>query len=200
WKLDHTASTDPQQVIGKMRAEANKLLGRRRVPLADGGRRGGAGDARQSADESRWPGEDESAVAPGGRGGRRPDPLRRSPMMHILTAALERGDYLTVRQSSDEFVLDYGTSVRSFTPGQHSVVSTEGGVGDQVSGWQGRDYVITVKAQLGPNVVERYGLSSDGKQLVERLDIGPAELPAVELTRVYNHTEEAAPPALPTTD
>jgi hypothetical protein len=194
WKLDRAASDDPQKLIARMRAQAFKLIGRRSVPVAGPVRRGGATPV---------PPPDEGAVVPGdeahGRGAP-PDPLRRSPMMHVLTEALARGDFLTVRQSADELVLDYGTSVRSFTPGVHSVVSAERGVADQISGWSGREYVIEDKAQIGPNVVERYALSRDGRRLIETLRIGPAELPAVELKRVYDHTDEAIPHALPTTD
>ncbi|HEY8053371.1 MAG: hypothetical protein ACHQD6_07480 [Steroidobacterales bacterium] len=128
------------------------------------------------------------------------DPLRNSQMMHVLAAALARGDFLTVKSSAGEVVFDYGTSVRSFTPGVHSVVSAEGGVGDQVSGWRGHEYVITVRAQMGPNIAEQYSLSPDGRHLIEKLSIGPAELPAVNLTRVYDPTSEAAPRQRPTND
>jgi hypothetical protein len=96
-------------------------------------------------------------------------------------------------------VLDYGTSRRTFTPGQHSVVSAEGGVGDQTSGWKGRAYVIEVKAQNGPAMSEQYELSADGKQLIAKLHIGSSELPAVNLTRVYRPTDQAPQP-LPVND
>jgi hypothetical protein len=199
WKLNHTASDDPQQIIAKMRAQALKIIGRQ-YGATDAGPRahtpGGAGGP-SAADNPAF-GADEPPT--GKRGTHGPDPLRYSPMMHVLSAALERGDFLTVRQTSQEFVLDYGTTVRSFTPGAHSVVSAEMGVADQVSGWHGRDYVIDQKAQLGPSVHEEYGLSSDGQHLVEKLRIGPAELPAINLTRVYDRTTETAPRALPTTD
>lgn len=198
WKLDRAASDDPQKIISRMRAEALKLMGRRSVaPPAGGMRRGGAGTP-PAPDESDGVLADET---PGANGrGPPPDPLRRSPMMHVLTAALARGNFLTVRQSPDEFVLDYGTSVRSFTPGAHSVVSADTGVADQISGWSGHEYVIENRAQMGPNVVERYALSSDGRHLIETLRIGPAELPAVELKRVYDHTDEASPREVPTND
>lgn len=120
-------------------------------------------------------------------------------MMHVLAEAIERGDFLTVRQSSDELVLDYGSSVRSFTPGGRSVVSAENGVADRTSGWKGHQYVIRDKAQMGPSVVETYELSPDGQHLVETLHIGPYELPAIELKRVYDHAE-AAPRQPPNTD
>jgi len=202
WKLNHEASDDPQQVISRMRAEANKLIARQMAAMGEESPRPGTrgpGGAGGAADTNPVLGADEPAPPPGNRGMHRPDPLRRSPMFHLLTAALGHGDFLTVRQSSEEFVLDYGTSVRRFTPGAHSVVSAEMGVADQTSGWEGREYVIHVKAQLGPNVVESYGLSGDGKRLVQKLRIGPAELSAVQLTRMYDRTSEAAPRALPTT-
>ena len=135
-----------------------------------------------------------------GPGGQRPDPLLRSPMAHVILTSVARGDFLTVRQSPGEMVFDYATSTRSFTPGAHSVVSAEGGVGDQTSGWKGREYVIEIKAQLGPDVTERYGLSADGRQLVDTLHVGAGELPAVNLRRVYNLTNETAPQQLPSND
>jgi hypothetical protein len=97
-------------------------------------------------------------------------------------------------------VLDYGSVRRSFRPGGHSVVSAEGGVGDQNSGWHGREFRIEVKPQMGPVVTESYQLSPDGKQLLETLKIATAELPGVTIKRVYNPTTEAAPRQLPVND
>jgi hypothetical protein len=73
-------------------------------------------------------------------------------------------------------------------------------VGDQTSGWKGREYVIEVKPQQGPLVTEEYSLSPDGKQLVTKLHIASGELSAVSMTRVYNPTNESAPHPLPTSD
>ncbi|HVP35249.1 MAG TPA: hypothetical protein VMT09_16605 [Steroidobacteraceae bacterium] len=202
WKLDHAASDDPQQVIAKMRNQARKIIERQMSAAGDEparsgpGGRGGPGGAQ--------PPEGNAPLTPddpaGGHGGRRPDPLQYSPMMHALASVIARGDYLTVRQSSQELVFDFGTIVRSFTPGAHSVVSSEMGVADQISGWEGREYVIRVKPQLGPPVVESFGLSPDGQRLIEKLHIGPAELPAESLTRVYDRSTDAAPRPPPTTD
>lgn len=204
WRLNRSASDDPQVVIARMRTQAWKIVRRMSAVPVDTGLppgRGGGTTSGQGADQS-GPFADPDANAPGGPGasgghtGPRFDPLQRSPMMHALSDALARGDFLTVRESAEEFVLDYGNSVRSFTPGAHSVVSSELGVADQISGWKGREYVIDIKAQVGPHVVERYGLSADGKQLIEDLKIGPAELPAIELKRVYDRTTETAPHAI----
>lgn len=194
WKLDHATSDDPEKILAKMRTEAFRLLGRRTVvleprPGVRGGRAGGATEEAAGDEE----------FAPDARG-HRPDPLRRSPMAHVIMTTVARGDFLAVRQKPGEILLDYGTSQRTFTPGQRSVVSAEGGVGDQTSGWKGREYVIELRAQMGPDVTERYGLSADGKHLIEKLHIGSAELPAVELTRVYNPTSEAAPRQFPVSD
>jgi hypothetical protein len=120
--------------------------------------------------------------------------------MHVLMANISRGDFLTVRQTLEQIVLDYGSSVRAFTPGGHSVVSAESGVADQTSGWKGKVYLIEIRPQLGPEVIEQYGLSQDGKHLVVKLHLGGGELPRVDLTRVYDPTTEVAPRALPTND
>lgn len=200
WKLDHAASDDPQKILDQMRAEAIKIIRRHQqqqaaqasVPVRPGMRGGPAQQDEPSADED--------VLSIPGPNGQRPDPLQRSPMARVILDTVARGDFLTVRQSANEVVFDYGTSRRSYTPGARSVVSTETGVGDQISGWKGRDYVIEVKGQLGPNVTDRYGLSSDGHELIENLHIGAGELPAVNLTRIYRPTTEIAPQQLPSTE
>jgi hypothetical protein len=201
WKLDHGASDDPQQVIAKMRTEAQKILRRQAAQAAAAAEviptRGGAGGV-PPLDMNPPLGSDDSAA--GGPRGPRPDPLQHSPMMRTLSQVLARGDYLTVLQASDRMTFDFGTIQRSYTPGGRSVVSAETGVADQTSGWDGRAYVINIKAQLGANVIERYSLSADGTQLIDKVHIGPAELKAVELTRVYRRTTEPAPRAVPMTD
>jgi hypothetical protein len=203
WKLNPTTSDDPQKVIERMRAQALQRMARREqtAPLQPaathhGGAHGAgsAGSAGSAADSQ--DGAQQEVFDPG----RHLDPLRNSQMMHVLAAALARGDFLTVRIKAGQVVFDYGTSVRSFTPGARSVVSAEGGVGDQTSGWSGHDYVIQLRAQMGPNVAENYAVSADGKHLIETLRIGPAELPVVGLTRVYDQTSDTAPRNLPTND
>jgi hypothetical protein len=200
WKIDHGAGDDPQKTLEQMRAQAYKIISRRQAaadsappPTQRPGPRGGSSSTQsQSGNEDFAP-----AAPPVGPGGHRPDPLQRSPMAHVIMRCIDRGDFLTIRQRPGEFVLDYGTSVRSFTPGAHSVVSAEGGVGDQISGWDGRAYVIRVKGQNGPDVSEEFSLSADGKQLLYKLHIAAEELPAVTLTRVYISTNEVAPRLLP---
>ena len=194
WKLDHAASDDPQKLLAQMRAEAIKIISRHEAAVAaQAGMR-----SRGRQDQDVMPEEDPLFAA--GPDGRRPDPLQRSPMAQVITATVARGDFLTVRQSSGDMVFDYGTSRRSFTPGGHSVVSTQTGVGDQTSGWKGGEYVIEVKGQFGPNVTESYGLSPDKHELIDKLHIGVGELPAVNLTRIYRPTTEIAPQQLPSTN
>jgi len=198
WKLDHGASDDPQKTLDHMRAEAFKIIARQaQQPVATAPARPGRhGQAPvQNSD-----GGGDSEPAPPPVHGPHFDPLQHSPMAHIISNSAARGDFLTVRQGPGQFVLDYGTSRRTFTPGQHSVVSAEGGVGDQTSGWKGHEYVIEVKAQQGPSITEEYALSPDGKELVMKLHISSGELPAVTLMRVYRPTDESAPRQLPTSD
>ena len=113
---------------------------------------------------------------------------------------LQRSDFLTIKQSSDQVSFNYGTTVRSYTPGGRSVVSSENGVADQTSGWSGKQYVINIKPQVGPLVVEEYSLSPDGKQLIVKSHIGPFELSKVNLTRVYDATGAVIPNSGPSND
>jgi len=199
WKLDPAASDDPQKLLAQMRAEAYKIINRGPQTSAPPLSRSGM-PAPHGAQPQDQPVTEDPVYSPAGPGGQRPDPLKHSPMAHIIQAQVERGEFLTVRQGTGEFVLDYGSSQRSFTPGGHSVVSAEGGVGDQTSGWKDHEYVIEIKAQLGPTVTETFGLSSDGKHLVDKLHVSSGELPAVNLTRVYDPTTEIAPRQMPSND
>jgi hypothetical protein len=200
WKLDASASDDPQKVLAQMRAEAYKIINRGPQPTNPPLPRNGMPPRDTQARQQDQTVYEDPLNAPTGPGGQRPDPLRHSPMAHIIQSSVERGDFLTVRQGPGEFVLDYGTSERSFTPGSQSVVSAEGGVGDQTSGWKDHEYVIEIKAQLGPTVVETLALSGDGKHLVDKLHISSGELPSVTLTRVYDPTTEVAPRQTPSND
>lgn len=202
WKLDRAASEDPQKVIDAMRAEALKKIRRamntpppQTVTGNDGQRRRGGGPGNGA-------GVDVAPVDPFPPQAPGPgvDPLRNSPMMHALREILERGDYLAIRQSSEQMSFNYGSTVRRFTPGGHSVVSSENGVADQASGWNGKQYVVNIRPQLGPTVVEEYALSPDGKQLIVKTHIGPFELSKVNLTRVYDATGEAVPNSGPSND
>jgi hypothetical protein len=192
WKLDPAASDDPQKVLEHMRQEAYKILSRNpaysQAPPTRAGR--GQGQAQGPGDE-----DYTNAYAGPPRG----DPLKQSPMAHTIMSAAERGEYLTIRQAPDEFAVDYGTVRRSFTPGGHSVVSAEGGVADQTSGWDGRSYVVIVKEQYGSTVKEEYSLASDGA-LIDRLHVGAAELPAVDLKRVYRPSHDKNGPLTPSND
>ena len=201
WRLNRAASEDPQKIIDKLKAEAEKKLRRAmNAPppsLGDNnprgrGRGGGAGTGPSPDDIQAEP--PPQAPGPG------MDPLRNSPTMHELRAILQRSDYLTIKQSPDRISFNYATTIRSYTPGDHSVVSSENGVADENSGWDGKNYKINIKPQLGPRVVEEYSLSPDHKQLTVKSTIGPFELSKVELTRVYDVTGEAVPNSAPSND
>lgn len=191
WRLDPAASDDPQKLLQRMREEAERIINRARNYSPPPDARG-----REQTGQS----EADYANALFGPSGARLDPLQRSPMAHTIMRSVERGDFLSIRQGPGEFDLDYGGTRRSFTPGAHSVVSAEDGVGDQTSGWKGHAYLIVVKEQYGSTVTEEYSLSADGSTLIDKLHVSAAELPAVALTRIYRPTHESAPQLAPISD
>lgn len=123
------------------------------------------------------------------------------PPLDIQTAALAAGDWLQLTHRDDELVIANANGSRSYTPGQHSVVSVETGVADQSSGWKGRGYTIEIKPQIGPRSVEHYELSPDGRQLIVHIEFdaeGPNK--ALKVVRVYDRTStipQHGPPAKP---
>jgi len=205
WKLNHSASDDPQKIVQTLHDEAMKKIRHAmnaQPPMdAEGGpgsqqggqhqsrRRGGGGYGGSQSDEL-----PPQAPGPG------MDPLRNSPTMHALRDVMQRSDYLTIRQSPDQISFDYGNTARSYTPGGHSVVSSENGVADQTSGWSGKEYTVYIKPQLGPVIMEEYALSPDGKHLIVKTHIGPFELSKVNLTRVYDATDAVAPNSRPSNE
>jgi hypothetical protein len=168
WRLDAAASDDPQKVLAVMRDQAAKIINRN-AQIQQARIAAGAAPPNDIPEEH----------------GPRRDPLRHSQMAHVLQDVIARGEYLSIRQGPQEIEFDYGTSRHSFTPGARSVVSSENGVADQKSGWNGRAYVIVVTPQMGPEITDSYTLSPDGKRLTEKLHIASYELPAQLLTRAY---------------
>lgn len=202
WTLNHTLSDDPKPIIEKLRP---KPVNRRWGAPPDGG----GGDEMGPPDGG---GQQDGGQRQGGRsrqgGAQGPqivyrsnnDAYTHSTVMKVLTADLARADNVTIQQSPDRFSLDYGSAVRSFTPGVRSVVSAAWGVADQSAGWKGKEFVIQVKPQTGVASTETFSISDDGKHLMEQVYLGGGEFPAVKLKRVYDRTDRPVSRSVPTTD
>ena len=192
WRLNPAASDDPRKVFERLRPRGPSGSD---SPTPGSGRR------------SRRGGQDSSPA--GGAGQQAAEdpyanviPMPRSPLPFIPNSDLLRNEVLAIKQRPDSFVLDYGTSVRRLTPGARSVVSVPGGVADQSTGWNGREFVIQIRSQVGPDVTEQYSLSqkSGGKQLIVKMRLSGWRFPTVELTRVYDPAAGAEPRSFPSID
>jgi hypothetical protein len=186
WKLDPALSDDPKKVFAKAVPKRSPYS----QPAPMGGRRrgGGRGQSPRPEDTPDDGGNGYPAGYPGDPYGGRDfrDPLQRSPYAPMLEDDEFRSEVITIKQSPNSFVIDYGSSSRRLTPGSKSVVSDVRGVADQSTGWSGKDYVIDKRSQGGPNVNEHYSLADGGKQLVVKMTMGGNGFPAVKLTRVYD--------------
>jgi hypothetical protein len=208
WVLDHSASDDPKPLLDKLRPKPAPH--RWDTPPDDGtGMGDDSGASGQQDGGQRGGGGGGGRSRRGGGGGQsQPDMSYRNnndaythtTVIKMLQADLARAENLTIRQSAERVSLDYGSTVRNFTPGSVSVVSAAWGVADQSSGWKGKDFVIHVRPQMGVASVEKYTLSDDGKRLTEELSLGGGEFPSVKLKRVYDHTDRPLPRAAPTND
>ena len=211
WILNRQASQDPQAMIEVIRQKEVKQMMKRRRDYVDpvdgeelpdidtsptpsgssGSRRGQRGGAQQQQSSDEGSGQERGQE-------RRGRFMPRLPYGPALGAALT-ADTMKIEQSATRFVITRGDDRRSFTPGGDSVVSVPNGVADQHSGWSGRDYVIDVRPQLGTRVVERYGLSAGGRQLVETFTLTGEGWPKLEFTRVYD-SGTLTPRVLPTSN
>jgi hypothetical protein len=201
WTMDHTASDNPQPLLDKLRPKPQKNpFG---LPADDGSGMG--------PDQGPDSGGPQGGQGSGGRGRRgqqqmpsyrnNNDAFTHTQVIKALRADLARADNVTVQQKPDRMALDYGSMIRTFTPGTVSVVGADWGVADQSAGWKGKDFLIEVKPQAGVADNEKWTLSDDGKRLTEQLKLGGGEFPAVELKRVYVRTDKPLPRAgLPSND
>ncbi len=195
WVLDRAASDNPQPIFERLRPRPSRYPGG-----MEGGPDDNSGPTRGSEGGAGGRGRGRSAAQVAEPDLRSNDIYRRVPVIQMLRADVARADHITIRQSPARFTLDYGASVRSFTPGQVSVVSAEWGVADQSSGWKGRSYIIKVKPQSGVASQEVYSLSSDGKRLTEDLHLGGSGYESAKLHRVYERTDQVLPRAAPSND
>lgn len=189
WRLNRGLSEDPEKMFETWR---QKMLARSAnlpdPPVARGGR-----DA--PPDPATDPNNPQSAEYQSAING----PGRKSPFDIGVFGNIPRGDLVTIKQHAQEFYIDDGLSDRSFTPGTKSVVSVPEGVADQHSGWKGKQYVIDARAQAGPETIERYHLSDDGKQLVAEIQSSGGNMPTIKFKRIYDRVGAAAT-AAPTND
>jgi hypothetical protein len=203
WALDRAASDDPKPVIEKLRPTPVKH--RWDMPPDDG-----PGDDIGPPDGGGQQGGGQRGGGRSRRGGSQEQPqmayrnnndaYTHSTVLKMLQADLARAESLTIRQDPDRFTLEYGSAVRTFTPGAVSVVSAAWGVADQSSGWKGKEFVIHVKPQMGVASVESFSLADDGKHLVEELRLGGGDFPAVKLKRVYDRADHPLQRAAPTNE
>ncbi len=201
WLLDRAASEDPQPLLDKLRPKPvnnrgwgpspDDGTGDDTVGPPGGGQQGGGGGGQRR----RRGGAGQSQPQMTYRNSN--DAFTHGSVIKMLQADLARAGAITIRQAPDQFTIDYGSSVRSFTPGAVSVVSASWGVADQSSGWKGRDFVIQVRPQTGVASYERYTLSEDGQRLSEELQLGGGEYPSIKLKRVYARTAKPLPRAVP---
>ncbi|HEV2702236.1 MAG TPA: hypothetical protein VGV09_11430, partial [Steroidobacteraceae bacterium] len=111
------------------------------------------------------------------------------PPLDFQNNALLGGQWLKIRQTDTEVSIVNAATSRSYTPGEHSVVSVSSGVADQDSGWSGRNYLIYLKPQIGPSVKETYTLSTDGRQLLVKIEVGSeGRNQAIKVTRTYDRS------------
>jgi hypothetical protein len=188
WRLNAAQSDDPRKVLQKLQPKRSSSAP---PGISSERRRRGGQPGEGSGRQQVAPLPDDPLEAP----------LPRSAFALVPNADLLRNEVLGIKQLPDAFVLDYGTSVRRLTPGQHSVVSVPGGVGDQSTGWKGRDYVVEVRSQLGLQMQETYSLSDkNGRQLIVKIHISGSGLPSLNLTRVYDPARSETPRSLPSID
>jgi hypothetical protein len=202
WKLDTARSDDLGKAVDELHAQAQKARrntesgqtqggsggtqnsagGHRR--MRRGGQQGAQGDQSQNAAQT-GEGTDEMGVgAP-----------RTSPVDELMSN-VPRGDYLSIGVGANSFTVSSGGSSDQYTPGLQSEISAEQGDAQQISGWKGADYVIDTKPQWGAEIIQRYGLTKDGKlTMTLRLTGGRTKL---IFTRVYDRTARVAPLAPPT--
>jgi hypothetical protein len=194
WRLDRSVSDDPEKIYEKILRQRAARYGEQAPPPAHGGPgadSGGANPEGTLVDPNHPLSVDAQTAAVIGSS-------HLDPFDMGVFGTIPRGDVITIRQQPDEMYIFDGTTDRSFTPGAKSVVSVPEGVADQHSGWKSHAYVIDVRAQAGPETIERYSLSPDGQQLLAEIDSHGGNMPSLKMKRVYTRLKSQT--AAPTND
>lgn len=200
WKLDATRSDDLGKAVEELRAQAAKAhhhapggqqqpgfggYGRRRGGSAPGGQQGGQPGQAESSPDS---GAGAQEFGPG--------PAPHVSAVDELMSNVPRGDYLRIAVSADAFTVTSGDSSDQYTPGLESDISAEQGDAQQISGWKGKAYVIDTTPQFGPEIIQSFEPTKDGKlEMTVRLSGGGTHF---IFTRFYDRTTRVAPLAPPT--
>ena len=186
WKLNRAQSDDPYKIYDKIRRERAERYGEAAPPpppARNSGQGSNSGGANPSVDPLA---AEQRATAAAIIGSSHLDPFDMG-----VFGTIPRGDVITIKQQPDEMYIFDGTTDRSFTPGVKSVVSVPEGVADQHTGWKGHDYVIDVRAQAGPETIERYHLSDDGQHLLAEINSSGGNMPSIKIKRVYDRMSDA---------
>ena len=189
WKLDSSRSDDLGRAIAQLRAQDRKLALDRRKKAArateagegrEGGRREGAGPGQGSGEEFNiGPGPHVSAA-------------------DELLANVPQGSYLRITASPDGFTVTSGEASNQYTPGLESAISAQQGDAQQISGWKGAEFVIDTQPQWGPEIIQSYRLTKDGRlRVTVRLTGGGTNF---TFTSIYDRTTHVSPLAPPTND
>jgi hypothetical protein len=186
WELNPSLSSDPDKVLAAVQPKPRTGPG--------SGKGAGQGPAPEVINDpttdlppiDTTPGHEGQAVY---RYNGVNDRYAYRPPLDFQNNALLGGQWLKIRQTETEVSIANAATNRSFTPGEHSVVSVTSGVADQVAGWSGRNFLIQVRPQIGPEVDETYTLSPDGKQLLVKINVASeGKNLAMKATRVYDRS------------
>ncbi len=187
WRLNAAASDDPRKALEKLRPR--RASSPQASTQQSGRRRRGQGPGQGSQQDSTVP---DDLTGP---------EMRPSAIPLIPNSDVLRNEVLSIKQRPDAFVIDYGVTVRSYVPGLKSVVSVPGGVGDQSTGWNGKDYVIDIHSQLGLQMTQTFSISNkNARQLVIKIHLSGTGIPTLNLNRVYDPTGAETPRSLPSLD
>ncbi|MGH8288186.1 MAG: hypothetical protein ACREV7_04045 [Steroidobacteraceae bacterium] len=201
WKLDVPGSDDLGKAIEQLRVQIAKSHRSKHGAQQQqqqqgigtyGGRRrgGGGGSGGQEGGQS-----DQGESLPGG-GGQEFGPTPRVSPVDELMSNVPQGDYLRITVSASAFTVTSGDSSSPYTPGLLSEISAEQGDAQQISGWKDAAYVIDTTPQWGPEIIQSFDLTKDGRlAMVVRLSGHGIHY---TFTRLYDRTTRVAPLAPPT--
>lgn len=204
WKLNAGRSDDLGKAVDELRAQSAKGRHKERSeeqqqqqqqgagPYGGRRRRGGAGPGGEQGGQS---GQGEGQPG-GGSGGQELGPSPHVSAVDELMSHVPQGDYLRITVNPTSFTVISGASSDQYTPGLQTDISAEQGDAQQISGWKGERYVIDTTPQFGPEIIQTFDLTKDGKlEVILRLSGHGVHY---TFTRVYDRTTSVSPLAPPT--
>jgi len=180
WQLNSGLSDDVQKILRAQLRIMNERMERERGPgQMEPMRRPTEGMTRSTGGVSQ---ESEENRDPHGM------QKIRKQREERFTTMIQAPERMSISLQGTRFVVKHDGTSDTYTAGSKSVVSFGRDVGDRVSGWSGKEFIVSTRGVEGGSKEDRYVIQPDGRLLLVTRLRGD-RMPEVEIKRIYDRSK-----------